>query len=310
MSVDPSAERPEQLDEELTDALVASCRLSQEQVARIMAMMGERKLNFVDAALQLDLITPKEAAEALEWARQSVLRSHSSLVEKAIRRQSDGRIATVRHTVHVKPGNNLLLVHDPDNPHCERLRALRTELLLLLDTGSRKSNLVALLSPCPGEGRSLLTAELAIAFSQLGRRTLLIDADLRRPRQHVLFGADNAWGLAQFLAFNEAPQPLGVEGLPHLSLLPSGQVPPNPLELLSDGRFERMLSDCRNHYDFAFIDTPAVTQFADGLAIASFAERVLLVSRANATSYSDMKELLRRLASTRSHVLGAVINSF
>lgn len=116
--------------------------------------------------------------------------------------------------------------------------------------------------------------------------------------------------MAQYLASNRDPQLLRVEGLPQLSLVISGPVPPNPLELLSDGRFERLLSDWRRAFDVLIIDTPAVTQFSDGLAIAALAEQVLMVSRANITSLKDMKETMRRLASTNARVLGGVINNF
>jgi len=204
----------------------------------------------------------------------------------------------------------LLLAHDPDHPHCERLRALRTELSLVLGNGGREASVVAVLSPGPKEGRSQLAAELAIAFAQLGRRTLMVEADLRRPRQHELFGAGDASGMAQCLAFGRQPQFLRVENLPQLSLLTAGQLPSNPLELLSDGRFERLISDWRRIFDVLVIDTPAVTQFADGLAIASLAEQVLLLSRANVTTHKDMKDTLRRLTSTNARILGAVINHF
>ena len=123
-------------------------------------------------------------------------------------------------------------------------------------------NVVALVSPGRGEGRSQLCAELAIAFAQLGRRTLLVDADLRHPRQHVLFTAENQWGLAQTLALGEAAYLHAVEGLPELAVLTSGTIAPNPLELVSHRRFERLISEMRRQYDFIVIDTPAISLYA------------------------------------------------
>ncbi len=84
----------------------------------------------------------------------------------------------------------------------------------------------------------------------------------------------------------------------------------NPLELLSNGLFERLMTDWRNKYQTVVIDTPPITDFADGLAIASMAEQVLVLSRANSTSHHDMREMLRRLAVTQSRIVGSVINSF
>jgi protein-tyrosine kinase len=139
---------------------------------------------------------------------------------------------------------------------------------------------------------------------------LLVDADLRRPRQHTLFGADNRWGLTQSLAYGE-PLPLhSVEGLPHLSLLTSGAAVSTPLELLSDGRFDHLMAQWRSRFDFVVIDTPPLTQYSDALAIANLAGGVLVVSRAGTTAHRDMDELLRRLASTQSRILGAVLNRF
>ena len=97
------------------------------------------------------------------------------------------------------------MAHDPYDPRCEKIRALRTELLLRRELTDR-ADIVALLSPCPGEGRSLLAAELAIAFAQTGRPTLLVDADLRRPQQHLLFGTDNRQGLSQAIEHGVKPQ--------------------------------------------------------------------------------------------------------
>lgn len=295
------------IDSDLIEKLIERSRLSHEQVALIRELMGTARLGFVDAALQLNLITADDAAGVERSQRTD---SQAGVVETALRRQSIGRVATVPPLIYVKPSKELLLVHNPDHPHCERIRALRTELIMLMGSEHRKASVFAVLSPSPGEGRSLLAAELAIAFAQLGRRTLLVEADLRRPRQQLLFGTENAHGLAQCLTFGAVPQLLRVDGLPQFSLLPAGSPPPNPLELLSDGRFEELLFDWRRVFDVLVIDTPAITKYADGLAIASFVEQVLLLSRANSTSHKEMQDTLRRLGTTKARILGAVINNF
>jgi receptor protein-tyrosine kinase len=307
MSVDPADHPLLGLEEEIREALIAFCRLTPDAVARIDHARRMSGQGFADTAAKLGLVTSHELAETLVWVRDST--GTHSVVETAIRRQSTARALTERHSAQVKPGPMLILAHDPDNPRSERIRALRTELLLLSDA-AHQSCVLALVSPCPGEGRSQLCAELAIAFSQLGRRTLLVDADLRHPQQHVLFNAENQWGLAQALSFGEPPRLLGVEGLPFLSLLTAGPSAPNPLELISDGRFQRLLSEWRQRHDFIVIDTPPVTQFADALAVATLAGRVLVVSRGQSTELRSMKEMLRRLGSTQSRIIGAVINTF
>ena len=133
---------------------------------------------------------------------------------------------------------------------------------------------------------------------------------MRRPQQHVLFNADNSTGLSQALAQDELPPFQSVTGLPQLSLLTAGPPPPNPLELLSSREFEIMAGDWREHFRFVVLDTPPVSQYADGLAVATIVGRILSLSRARFTPYRDTREMMRRLAATQSRILGAVINHF
>jgi len=231
----------------------------------------------------------------------------SSHDETAHAWRSNQEITPIEHVV--EPDARLSITHDRFDPRSERIRALRTELLLRREVSDR-ADIVALLSPCAGEGRSLLAAELAIAFAQTGRPTLLVDADLRRPRQHVLFGTDNRQGLSQAIEHDVNPKRRSVQGLPRMSVLTAGAVPRNPLELLSSSRFASMIEEWRDTFEFVVIDTPPVTEFSDGLAVARLVGRVLALSRAQHTPYRDMQDMLRRLATTRSAILGAVISHF
>jgi protein-tyrosine kinase len=205
--------------------------------------------------------------------------------------------------------DSLTLSKDPYNGHSENIRALRTELLLRRGT-SGQAECLALLSPSPGEGRSCLAAELAIAFAQLGQPTLLVDADLRRPSQHILFGADNQQGLSDALSEDTIPHLHPVQGLPQLFVLTAGSTQHNPLELLSDVRFERIVEEWRRTFSFVVLDTSPIDRYSDGLAVARLIGRVLLLSRARHTEYRKTQDLLRRLSATQSQILGAVINRF
>jgi protein-tyrosine kinase len=293
----------------LRNALMATGRLTPAAAERVDEMMRSMGLSFGEAAIQLGLISANDLADATEMARRLPPMSPDGIVEGAFHRMSFNRSLPVKYVGLVKPGPALTLVHDPDNTYCEQIRALRTELLLL-NGPSRSGNLNVVLSACRGEGRTQLCAELAIAFSQLGQRTLLVDADLRRPRIHTLFEADNLRGLGPALASGGTPQLLGVDKLPHLSVLIAGPSVPNPLELLTNGHFQRQMSDWRKKYNMIIIDTPPITEFADGLAIASFADQVVVVGRSGSTPLKNMKEMLRRMAGTQSRIVGAVINSF
>ncbi len=208
-----------------------------------------------------------------------------------------------------KPTARLAAACDSFDPRCERIRALRTELLVRREPGDH-AEVIALLSPGTGDGRSQLAAELAIAFSQLNRPTLLVDADLRQPTQHLLFAADNRLGLSQAIEQSAVPCFQPVDGLRHLSLLTAGPTPDNALELLLDKRMAVMVEEWRRSFDFVVLDTAPIANYSDALAIASLIRRVLVLSRARHTPYKDIRDVLRRLGAMRSQVVGAVINHF
>lgn len=296
-------------DKELRTELVAYFHLDAQAVGKIFELMQNSDLRFGDAAVQLGLVTREAVDEVTARTRANQASRECGLVETAIRRISSDRRLVLKHGEVVTPSSRLILAHDADNPRSEKLRALRTELLLL-NQGARDANVVAIISPGAGEGRSQLAAELAIAFAQLGRRTLLVDADLRNPQQHVFFGATNERGLTKVITNFEKPIYHPVLGLPQMHLLTAGPVPPNPLELLSDGRFEKLVTEWRNSYEFLVFDTPPLSRCADGIAVATLAGRVLLLSRAQHTTYASTRTMLRRLATTQSRILGAVLNHF
>ena len=266
--------------------LIRRCRLTEESISRIAESENATGLGFSEAALHLGLVSADDIRAA---------------------QHSERRVTTLRR--RVTPSQSLTVAHDPYALHSESVRDLRTELLLRHQSGNG-ANVVAVMSPCRGEGRSQLAAELAIAFSQLGRPTLLVDADLRKPRQHSLFDADNQHGLAEAIATGSSPYLHPVTGLPELNLLTAGQSVSNPLELLSDSRFEDLLREWRIHYSHIVFDTAPVSQYSDGLAVAKVAGRTLALSRAAHTPYAELRDMQRRLLTTQSQILGAVINYF
>jgi protein-tyrosine kinase len=308
MNVDRAEGVVRPMDAELSDALIAHCNLSGPDVDRITEAMRTRRQSFCEAALQLNLATREDIDDVSHWVNEHSRADRPGLIESAIRSAQGGAALTVRQAI-ARLGSDLIHARDADSERNEKIRALRTDLMLLNDS-TQRGNVFALLSPGRAEGRSQLCAELAIAFAQLGRRTLLVDADLRHPRQHILFNSENQWGLAQTLGLGEPPYLHGVDGLPELALLTSGTIPPNPLELVSNRRFERLIAEFRRQYDFVVIDTPAVSLYSDALQIATIAQRVLVVSRTEATSFPGIKDMLRRLAVTDASILGAVINKF
>jgi len=209
----------------------------------------------------------------------------------------------------LKPGPELLYAREPGGARGERVRLLRTHLLLQ-NAADSDTNTIALLSPGAGEGRSLLAAEIALSFAQFNRPTLLVDVDFRRPRQHKLFGGSLDYGLAQAIANQRPPAYHSVEGYENLTVVTAGTRPENPLELLMDWRFESLFESWRRNFEFIVLDTPPVNEFADALAVATVAARVLLVYRAQHTFQKEAREMLRRLAGTNAEIVGGVLNHF
>jgi protein-tyrosine kinase len=207
--------------------------------------------------------------------------------------------------------DSIVAAHNPHSPALEPLRALRSQLMLgWLNNAARGA--LAITSPEPAEGRSWLAANLAVLFAQAGQRTLLIDADLRRPCQHRLFNLDNSLGLSAVLTGRANARDVVHRIHPSLELLvlPAGAAAPNPQELLVRTIFEQMLDRFVQLFDVVLLDTPAATRSADFQIIAARAGTAVLVSRRNHTRISGLASTMRCLTDTGVRVLGSVANNF
>jgi capsular exopolysaccharide synthesis family protein len=235
----------------------------------------------------------------------------SGIVERAIRRMSDRRDVVVWEGEPVEPGPALAYARDPGSIRSEKIRSLRTDLIMRLGT-HQGAAAFAIVGSRPGEGRTQLCGELALAFAQLAGKTLLVDGDLRNPRLSKLFlGASSEGGLADVLLGKTHTMPLHrVVGPQHLALLTAGTPPANPVDLLSGAQFERLVKDWSRTYDYVLIDTPPTSLYSDGMIIANAVRNVMLVTRQNRTSYAEVTELRRRLDATQAQIMGAVLNDF
>jgi chain length determinant protein tyrosine kinase EpsG len=181
-------------------------------------------------------------------------------------------------------------------------------MLRWFDNRSDRRSL-AISSAIHGEGRSYLAANLAIVFSQLGERTLLIDADLRTPRQHKLFNLGARAGLSDMLVGRAGSEAVvGIAELRGLSVLPAGVIPPNPQELLGRQRFSTLLDSMGENFDVIIIDTPAASAYADAHTVAVRAGAALLVARQGRSSVPQMAQLTQGLRDFGVTVLGSVLN--
>ena len=307
----PAVEEIISLENQLRDGLMALGKLTPEDANLIEQTMSTTGLGYADAAIHLGLATPADLEDIAGAERQPLPKTHDSVVERAFSKMTLKRGLPVKYVGIAKAAESLMLLSEPDSTYSEQIRALRTELLLLLNQTAHVGSTLVVLSTRRGEGRSQLCAELAVAFSQLGQRTLLVDADLRHSRMQALFEPRNAFdGLGQALATTGIPELLSVDKLPHLSLVLAGASVPNPLELLTNGQLQRQITDWGKKFNMIIIDTPPVSEFADGLAVASFAEQVLIVGRSGSTPHKDIKDMMRRMGRTRTKIIGSVINYF
>jgi len=196
-------------------------------------------------------------------------------------------------------------------PYCERaeeLRTLRSELML--HWFGRNNRVLAVIEPRRDNGCSVLAANLAVAFAQLGERTLLIDANLRTPLQHRLFGVEPHHGLVDYIKGGESLQNAltQVPGIRSLSLLCAGDRPPNPQELLGHVSFGYLLESALGAYDVVIVDTPPICECADAQLIASLARGAILAIRRHIARLADLMRVKAQLESAGVSLLGAVID--
>ena len=186
----------------------------------------------------------------------------------------------------------------------EAYRGLRTALLL---SSADELEVVAITSATAGEGKTATATNLAIVMSQLGRRVLLIDADLRKPRLHEVFGLSNRHGLVNYLVGHEQRQAL-VAASDDLVVLPAGPTPPNPSELLSSERMRELLEAARGRFDFVILDTPPTLAVTDSTLLGDRADGVILCVREGSVSRDDARACRDRLRLSGVRILGAVLN--
>lgn len=205
----------------------------------------------------------------------------------------------------------LVVAREPFGAQAEQLRALRTQLLIRWANAGVRRRVLVVASPGRGEGRSYLAANLAVAFAQLGERTLLVDADLRAPRQHWIFGVAERPGLAAVLA-GRAGRSAALALPQHgpLALLPAGAPPRNPQELLTGPAFAALLAELTAEHELIVFDSPPAAHYADAQSLAFRAGSVLVLARKDRTRERDAGRTVRELGATGARVVGTVLNAF
>jgi len=208
-----------------------------------------------------------------------------------------------------KLGESATTVPVRDNPYSPVSAAfemLQTTLGFTLTDKALKVVLVT--SALPTEGKSFVAANLAVSNAQMGRRVLLIDADMRRPSQHEIWQLPNFKGLSDVLVGQAEYQTSVTEGLINLDILTAGTIPPNPMALLKSQRIASVIEAARADYDFIVIDTPPIALAAEGLTLGKLADGVLLVVRPGVVNTGAIATAKSLLEQSGQHVLGMVMN--
>jgi len=205
-------------------------------------------------------------------------------------------------------GDSLIMLDNPHSTDAESVRVLRTNLLFA--SVDRQLRTLLITSPTPAEGKSFVSSNLAVAFAQTGKRVILVDADLRKPTLHRVFGLVNNVGVTSALvsgadAIANLLQPTAV---PELRVMTSGPLPPNPSELLSSQRMQELLRRLESHCDLVVIDSPPVVVVSDTAVLASRTDGVLLVLASDRMRRDLARNAVAVLRQVNAFVLGAVIN--
>jgi protein-tyrosine kinase len=261
-------------------------KLAPKDAERVLRVQQEQGLRFGDAALKLGLITEEDIRQVL-----------SMQFDYPYLQPGQGNFS-----------DELVAAYLPFSPQVEALRALRSQLALRWF--AEHGPMLAVVATHAGDGSSCMAANLAVVFSQLGERTLLIDANLRSPQQQKIFKLREARGLSDILAGRASMEAIvRIEAFMDLSVLGAGTIPPNPQELLSRPAFGELLTEAANHYDVIIIDVPPAAEGADLQTIVSKAGGALIVARKDYTRLDELHLLNDSIKSIGARVVGAVLNS-
>jgi succinoglycan biosynthesis transport protein ExoP len=207
-----------------------------------------------------------------------------------------------------KLSEKLITVRHPRSPISEAYRVLRTNLQF--SSLDRPMQTLVVTSPNPVEGKSTTAANLAVVMAQAGKDVILVDADLRRPVQHRIFGLDNRRGLTGVLLDTDAVLDGNLQqtGVDNLRLLTTGPLPPNPSELLGSQRMARLVKQLQKEADIIIFDSPPTLVVADAAVLATQSDGVLLVADAGRTRRKLAKEAVDRFQQVGAHLLGVALN--
>ena len=191
----------------------------------------------------------------------------------------------------------------------EAYNLLRTNVMFSFPEGPG-AKVIGITSPCPQEGKSFTTVNLAYSTAEAGFKVIIVDCDLRRPSVYKNFEIPLSPGLSNLLVNDE--RTVVHSGILHenLHVITAGDIPPNPSELLGSDRMKSILDTLREKFDYIYLDLPPILSVADPLVISKYLDGIIVVTRHNTTRRNDLNETIRQLSFSKVHILGIVYNSY
>ena len=203
--------------------------------------------------------------------------------------------------------NHLVTLTDPRSPAAEAFRSLRTNLMF---SGlERPLTTLLVTSTAADEGKSTTLANLAVTLAQGGRKTIIVDCDLRRPHLHEIFGVPGEPGLSNMMQNNQERPPLVATSVEGLSLLPAGTPPANPADLLGSRQMETIIANLKSRADIVLFDAPPVMAVTDAALLASKLDGALLVVSAGQTRREHALQAKALLERIHVHIVGTVLTN-
>lgn len=280
---------PAVADRSIGSILADLRELSAEQVETIVRHQREKGVRFGEAAVALGYASNDDVLFALSQ------QFHYPYAPEE-RRQASPELAAL---------------NQPFGVQAESFRAIRSQVMMRLFNEGQDRRALAVVSPESGDGKTFFAANLAVVLAQLSGRTLLVDADLRHPRQHEVFNVDNKVGLSGILGGRSGTKVIQqVIGVPSLFVLPVGTTPPNPLELVERPAFGLLMRELVTKFDHVVVDTPAARYGSDSAVIAARCGAALVVARKHKGRVAELQDLVANLAETPAKLAGVVFNEF
>jgi len=206
-------------------------------------------------------------------------------------------------------GNELIINSDPKSAMSEAIRTLRTNLQF--SSVDKKIRTILVTSSVPGEGKSFIAANLATAFANSGSKVLLVDCDIRKGRQHRIFGSHNKKGLSNLLLDNvkeNYKEYINETVVKNLHTIYKGMTPPNPSELLNSDKNKTLVSILAENYDIVIFDGAPINGIPDSLIMSTLVDGVIVVTACKETPISLVEETKRNLVNVNANILGVVLN--